>query len=197
MRTGAEDRKKLIAGAVLALLAVVFFIRMVVLWGGPVTAATPEEPPVALQHPATLVSRGRPQPPSTASLDPTLRLGMLKASEEVEYTGNGRNIFRPYEPPPPIPKPVTQQGQDSCVMPHPGCPNYVPPPPPINLKFFGFASHPGEPRRVFLAEGDSVFIAKEGDIVDRRYKVLHIGANSVEVEDVLNNNRQTLPLTQG
>jgi hypothetical protein len=33
--------------------------------------------------------------------------------------------------------------------------------------------------------------------VNRRYRILHIGTQSVEVEDVLNNNRQTIPLTQG
>jgi hypothetical protein len=42
-----------------------------------------------------------------------------------------------------------------------------------------------------------VFIAAEGDIVNRRYKILHIGTSSIEVEDVLNNNRQSIPLTQG
>jgi len=41
-----------------------------------------------------------------------------------------------------------------------------------------------------------VFIALEGQIVDRRYKVVHINPASVEIEDVLNNNRQTIPLTQ-
>ena len=74
----------------------------------------------------------------------------------------------------------------------------VQPPPPINLKFFGFASKPGEPKRVFLSSQDGdVFIAGEGDIVNRRYKVLRIGPASVDVEDVLNNNRQSIPLTQG
>jgi hypothetical protein len=42
-----------------------------------------------------------------------------------------------------------------------------------------------------------VFIAGEGEIVDRRYRVLRISPNSVEMEDVLNNNRQNIPLTQG
>jgi hypothetical protein len=40
-----------------------------------------------------------------------------------------------------------------------------------------------------------VFVAKEGDIVDRHYKVNKIGVNSVEILDVLNNNVQTIPLT--
>ena len=73
----------------------------------------------------------------------------------------------------------------------------VPPPPPITLKFFGFANRPGETRKVFLSQGEDVFVAGEGDIVDRRYRVLHISPTAVDVEDVLNNNRQSLPLTQG
>jgi hypothetical protein len=42
-----------------------------------------------------------------------------------------------------------------------------------------------------------VFIAAEGAIIDRRYKVLRISPMSVEIEDVLNNNRQQIPLTPG
>ena len=50
---------------------------------------------------------------------------------------------------------------------------------------------------MFLSQNEDVFIAAEGEIVDRRYRVLHISPTSVEVEDVINNNRQSLPLTQG
>ena len=58
---------------------------------------------------------------------------------------------------------------------------------------------PGQARRteIFLSEGDAVFVAKQGDIVNRRYKILRITPASVEVEDVISNARQTLPLTQG
>ena len=76
-------------------------------------------------------------------------------------------------------------------------PQGPPPPPPINLKFFGFANKPGEAKKIFLSQGEDVFIAGEGDIVDRRYKILHITPVSVEVEDVLNNNRQSIPLDPG
>ena len=79
---------------------------------------------------------------------------------------------------------------------------YTPPPvqapPPINLKFFGFANEPGEPKKIFLSQGDDVFIAAEGDIVNRRYKVMRISANSVEIQDVLGSGPpQNIPLTQG
>jgi hypothetical protein len=65
------------------------------------------------------------------------------------------------------------------------------------LKYFGFSNKPGEPRKAFLSQGEDVFIAREGEIIDRRYRILHITPVSVEVEDVLNNNRQSIPLTQG
>ncbi len=73
-----------------------------------------------------------------------------------------------------------------------------PPAPPIPLKFFGFANQPGEPKRVFLSKGDDVFIAGEGEIVDRRYKVVRISPTSVEIQDVVGSGpAQTIPLTQG
>ena len=53
------------------------------------------------------------------------------------------------------------------------------------------------PRLFALSQGDDVFIAGEGDIVDRRYKVKRIGPASVEIEDMLNNFSQTIPLVQG
>ena len=46
----------------------------------------------------------------------------------------------------------------------------------------------------FLLHGDDVFLASDGEIVQRKYKVISISANSILVEDMANNNRQTLPL---
>jgi len=123
------------------------------------------------------------------SLDPTLRFDLLKSSEDVTYKGSGRDIFQNQpEPPPPVApvKPVIDTGPPPPA-----------PPPPIPLKFYGFSGSKTGPKQVFLSKGDDIFVAKEGQIIDRRYKILKIGPNSVEVEDVLTNNRQTLPLTAG
>ena len=54
---------------------------------------------------------------------------------------------------------------------------------------------PGQ-RQVFLLHGDDIFIASEGDVVDRRYRVVKIGTASVQVEDIPYHNTQTLPLRQ-
>jgi len=109
----------------------------------------------------------------------------------MKYRGTGRNIFRAGEDiPKPIASPVKEAQKDNLPPP-------PPPPPPINLKFFGFASKPGEAKRIFLSKGEDVFIAGEGDIVDRRYKVVQIAPASVTIQDVLTNNTQQIPLTQG
>jgi hypothetical protein len=66
------------------------------------------------------------------------------------------------------------------------------------LKFYGFASQPGEAKKIFLKLNEDVFVAGEGEIVDRRYKVIRITNNSVEIQDVVNSGPpQTIPLTQG
>lgn len=203
MNLGTENKNKTIAAAGLGVLALIMVgYRFISPTGGAPPPPTANQSAAAPAAPAA-----RPQPRKSASssnakttnakkvsassLDPTLRLALLRTSEDTKYTGTGRNIFRAEAPV--IEKPVQPVAQ-APTQPAVYTP---PPPPPINLKFFGFASKPGEPKRIFLSQGEDVFIAAEGDIVDRRYKVLHITPASVEIEDVLTNNRQSIPLTQG
>jgi hypothetical protein len=198
MKTGAENKKVLIASIVLAVVAVVLAVRMVVMLSTRPSAAPAASNPAQTAKTARKIPKGaQAKLPTANSLDPTLKIEVLKASEGVEYKGSGRNIFAGYEPP--IPKPQDPRTHQANVPPPMQCPGDPRcPPPPIPLKFYGFASKPGEAKKVFLTsnEGD-VFIAAEGEVVNRRYRVLHIGVNSVEIEDVLQNNRQTIPLTQG
>jgi hypothetical protein len=188
VKLGAENRNKVIAAGVLALIALI-----TIGW-----AFFPSSGPQASSGPATsapaqpVVKGGKKAGLAPSSLDPTLRYDWLKISEDTKYEGKGRNIFvAEAEPiPQPIAPPVVPQPQDNT-------PPGPPPPPPINLRFYGFASSQGTAKKVFLSEGEDIFIAGEGDIIDRRYKVLRIMPMAVEIEDVLNNNRQQIPLTQG
>jgi len=194
MKVGAEDRTKVILLGVLVVGAVISVGYMFSSLGsGPVRVApTPVSPGTAAAPPVhRLPARGPAIAAVSSSLDPELRLKLLESSEGTKYEGTGRNIFVPALEP--IPHPLAPAVTKNQPPPGPPLP---PPPPPINLKFFGFASHAGEPKRIFLEQGDEVFIGAEGDIVDRRYKIVRINPTSVEIEDVLNNNRQTIPLTQ-
>ena len=195
MKIGAEDKKKL--GLAVGLMAVAILVLLFTMGGSSPTPARPVATtapalatPVATVRP-TVRSKGRAKKTSAPrSLDPTLRYDWLKSSEDTEYGGNGRNIFRAQAE---IPQPIFDPRKDDKKTEE--GPPPPPPPPPINLKFFGFANKSGEPKKIFLSEGEDVFIASEGDVVNRHYKVVRISPTSVEIEDVLNNNRQSIPLT--
>jgi hypothetical protein len=197
MKIGSENRNKLIIAVVLMVVAVGLLGQWLFSSGGTSSAASIPTSAVSVPVGSTTTSkkinRGNKPVKTERSLDPTLRLDLLNTSEGTKYEGKGRNIFRAEAEVIPQPKfPAIRPGP----MPPPEATG-PPPPPPIPLRFYGFASRPGEPKKIFLSQGDDVFIAGEGDIVDRRYKILQISPTSVEVEDVLTNNRQSLPLTQG
>ena len=184
MKLGTENKKKTILAGVLMVVAAALLIYQFA--GGGSENATPSQP--AATSPGGKSAR-KARVMMAHSLDPTLRFDMLKASEDVTYKGTGRNIFHSEAPPPDIPKPVAP------VM--PATPPPPPPPPPSGLKFYGFAGPKNGSKKVFLIKGEDIFLAKEGDIVDRRYKITRVGTTSVEVQDVLTNHTETLPLTAG
>jgi len=118
----------------------------------------------------------------------------MLAAEHLVYNGSGRNIFSASSVPIDIPKPVASARPKTPPPPVYVPPPGPPPPPPIDLKFFGTSTAASGKRQAFLLHGQDVFLAFDGDIVQRRYRVITVSANSVVVEDMANNNRQTLPL---
>ena len=188
MKIGSEDKNKLYAMVGLLAIALLLVLRALLSPGAPPVAAS-ATPNAANQLESGGGTRGRGK--VSLPLDPTLRTDLLKNSEESLYRGTGRNIFEE-QVTPPIERPKTSV----VVPPVPQLPAPPPPPPQIPLKFYGFANKPGQPKAIFLANGDDIFIGHEGEIVNRRYKILRIHPTQVEIEDVMNNNRQTIPLTQ-
>ncbi len=188
MKIGAEDKNKLrvmIALMAVALLSLIYWIR-----SSPGSASAGAPSVSSAKSVASQAAKKADGPQGREkSPDPTLHMDILLASQKMQYEGSRRNIFRMEELPPPV---VIQP--PSTIPPvrvDPG----PPPKPPITLKFYGFSSKPGEPRKIFLSEGDEIFVAREGDIVNRRYKIHQITNTSVVVEDMLNDNKQTIPLT--
>jgi len=201
VKLGAENKNKVIAAVVLGVLAVLALAYEVSGWFGSSSASTNVPAPANIavnvaprQRNNTENRNATTKKDPAQTLDPSLRFDVLKSSEELKYEGNGRNIFRVFVDIPQPKIPVATDRQQQTPQPQAYVP---PPPPPIELKFYGFATPAGGTKRIFLAHNEDVFIAKEGDIVDRRYKVMKISANSVDILDVLSNNRQSIPLTQG
>ena len=52
-------------------------------------------------------------------------------------------------------------------------------------------------KRAFFLDGDEILVAAEGETLKRnRYRVVHIGVNSVEMEDTQFKQTQKLPLAE-
>ncbi len=182
MRVGAENKKK--TWIALALFALAILAVVYELWPSSSTST-----PSSAAAPAA-TRGGQTATPVFSNLDPTLRTDLLKGSENVTYHGSGRDIFHSSPEMAEIqkaPDPRIEKQKAAAAA-------AVPQNPQIPLKFYGFATD-SDRKQIFLSQGDDVFVAKEGDIVKGRYKVVHVNSNNVEIQDVLGNYSQSIPLT--
>ena len=206
MQIGLDNKKKVTWAVVFGVLAVLTvsyeFIPMFMGTASPPTSSAEAAGPQAVRVSTHGAAGAKTlKKVRTETLDPTLRLDLLASSEQTQYEGTGRNIFVPQAESPSIPFPVAPGHTDNATV-AATPPAYVTPAPPaappIPLKFYGFANQPGEPRKVFLEQGEDVWVAGEGEIVNRRYRVVRITPTSVQIEDVVNSGpAQTIQLTQG
>jgi hypothetical protein len=141
-----------------------------------------------------------------ATIDPTLRTDLLARLGSIPIQGGSRPLFDfgsapppkapdpgkiiPVKPPPVAVAPVKPSGPVTPVAP------VKPAAVPIPLKFYGFTSARAGAKRAFFLENEDVYVANEGDIVKKRYKVVRINMNSVLMEDTESKNQQTIPLTE-
>ena len=218
MKGGAENRKKTVMLGVLGAVAVCGILYNVfALFGGsgtpPPTVAPVSSSPAPVvrttshsgntgARSGTAASAGvnaQKLASTSASLDPTLDETAMLRTESLVYSGSGRNIFSAtYTAAPavlPTHVPSARPGAAAHLGPPPPPPG-PPPPPPIPLKFFGTAQRSHGMKQVFLLSGEDVYLASPGDVVAKRFKVIQILPNGVQVTDMLSNNTQTLPMQQ-
>ena len=201
MQLGFENKKQTTWAAVLGVVAILVVAYEVIpmFSGSSVTASSVPAPAAVTQHASPPRIGTKPgKKPRKENLDPTLRLDLLAASEQKVYEGSGRNIFVSRAEEVVIQKPIAPGTTDGKNDPHGYTTPIVPSAPPIPLKFYGFANSVGEPKKIFLKMGEDVWVAGEGEIVDRRYKVIQITPTSVSIQDmVYSSPPQNIPLTSG
>ncbi len=136
-------------------------------------------------------------------VDPTLRLDRLARLQKVSAESGIRSLFDfgaavalpKVDPIKPKTVVASFVGPLPAIPPPPAPVVVKPPPSPIPLKFYGFLASPrGGPERGFFLDGDEIVIGTRGELLRGKYKVVRVGRTSAEVEDVPNNNKQTLPL---
>jgi hypothetical protein len=136
-----------------------------------------------LTTPAT-TSAAQRQGAARQELDPAelkVRLEELEA-KRPDVDAADRNPFRFAPPPAPPPPPRSAQQIAPVVPPGPPPPPAPPPIPPIPLKFMGTVEKPGLMLAALTDCKGYAYAAREGEIVDGRYKVVKIQVESVILE---------------
>jgi hypothetical protein len=189
-----EDRQKF---SILIVLLVVLGLTLVLGYRmnrPPTTAAVqPPEPKTSANPPA--------------ATDARIRLDLVEKQAASEEDIGRRNVFQYRQAPapaapvqrggasgnPPLPPPVNVGPTAN----RPTAPVVPPGPPPIPLKFQGYAVNKtaGGQMVAFLTDDASRhYNVSAGEILMGRYRVAQVSPSSVEVEDLETSRRQTLPL---
>lgn len=133
-------------------------------------------------------------PPAAAPVAPVKLDALLAARQEPG--DRERNPFR-YQPKaaPPPPKPVLMPEPTATDAPRPPVPTGPPPLPPIPLKFIGILERANGEKWAVLSDGKVTMHGRDGDIVDGRYRIVKIGAESIELTYADGKGRQVVRLT--
>jgi hypothetical protein len=123
--------------------------------------------------------------------EPALQLGRLQQIQKDEYSGTQRNIFVAT----PIPAPQSTMAHSEAPRPFVG-PQLPPPPPPLQVpvEFYGTESSGGKQVALFKHGDDAPIIVAEGETFMDGFRLLHIGNQSAEVEEISSGRHATLPL---
>ena len=200
---GTENKRQVITASVLAVILLIcaFFVYRQFFGSsspgdsGPAPAApTVQNPPAPSGKPSA--SGNEAERINNAGIDPSLHFDKLAQSEDIEYSGTGRNIFSAESAPISIPKPLISARPNAQAVAAQNIPPPPPKPPAIDLRYFGYSQDGQKVLKAFFAHGDDIFMAKTGDIVDHRYKVGVIRPLNVEITDLAYNNTQTIPISQ-
>lgn len=170
--------------------------------GAPAALAKAHKP--VDRHRNTRDTRGTlrliPVDPTQGDVDPVLRLDLLNRLSKIEAPSSFRNLF---------------ESGPAANTPSGTLPNRIIPvkanlPPPSSLatpvittptanipyKYYGFAKpvNAGDGNRGFFMEGDNIFVAVEGQLLQQRYLVVQLTPTTARVEDTQVKLGQNLPL---
>ena|SRR5436190_3468040 len=186
-----ERRRQLVLGVLLVVLAFVLYRAVTYQPTAGAQGTTSSGTRASSNGRARTAASGRlTEPPATA---PDVHLRALDDERPKPIDGD-RNLFRfkpkPPPPPPPAPPPIVRTAP-------PIVPTGPPPLPAIPLKFFGIVEATTQSKRI-AALVDSTghqFYGREGEVVAGQYRILKIGAESIEMAYLDGRGRQTIRLS--
>ncbi|MGH9745340.1 MAG: hypothetical protein ACRD59_04435 [Candidatus Acidiferrales bacterium] len=127
--------------------------------------------------------------------EPQLRLDLLAKLQKETNIGSHRNIFNATPPPPELtPQQIAEAKTKVTTGPMPPAP---PPPVQVPGEFFGTAFRPMSGKHfAFFKNGDDVIIVAEGDPFLGNYRLIHIGNDSADVEEISSGRHARIAMVQ-
>jgi hypothetical protein len=123
--------------------------------------------------------------------NPSLRLDLLEGLKKLEYQGPRRNIFTAAPPPPPP--------RSAAVSVVPAVPAAPPGPPPLVVPamYFGYVADAlTGTKRAFFSTSDDVYVLSVGEILLGRFRLLQIGNNTADLEELSSGRRTTVTMDE-
>jgi hypothetical protein len=153
-----------------------------------------ESPP-----PAAAVSAGE-APRSGGRREPDLpRIDLARLDRPRPTAGIGhRDLFDFATPPPPPPPHVSSVAPIVEATPAPVLAPTPPPLGPMNIKYIGaFEGRRGLKVAVLMTDRKEVLTAQAGQVVANRFRIVRIGVESVDVQEVGSEQVRRIPLRAG
>jgi hypothetical protein len=117
-----------------------------------------------------------------------LRLDELARAESIEYSANSHNLFSS-APSTPIEAPIASPRPAPVADPTPVV-KEAPAKPTFDIKYQGYAvSEPGKMDGLFM-RGDDMSVARAGDIIFHRFRVVSVQPGSAQLTDLVSNQTQ-------
>jgi hypothetical protein len=125
--------------------------------------------------------------------EPQLRLDLLEKLQKIQYVGTHRNIFSAIKPPPVLTPAELRKIEQARAPVGPA------PPPPVEVpgQFFGFVTMSSTGKRLaFFTSGEDVLVVEEGTPFLNRFRLVRIGNDSADVEEISSGRHTTVTIVQ-
>lgn len=184
---GEQRRQVLLLVALVLVAAVVFYTQ----FGSDATEMPPASSNLAI---TTTPAPGGGRPQSGGGMPEPIRLGELETVARQEQAA--RNPFGFGVPPAPPRPPAPPPSPPQAPRPEPPRQEGPPPVPPIPVKFLGYVEDPARPGKVVaLQVAGDVVVAREGDLVDGRFRLLKVALESIVMAYPDGRGQQTIRLS--
>jgi hypothetical protein len=182
-------------GVALAGLCVFLIFRLVSEIMGSPTPDADTESAVSMAAPSPAPQAMNSQKKGTAPAKPasTLQVQALDEFEPKPLPDISRNPFDFGAPP------LTPAQRAMQAARGPGgamTASSAPPPPQIPLRAIGYSERPGSKAEAYLTDAENVYIVHDGDVLEKRYRILKITPSIVEVQDGTSGEKAQLPIPE-